>query len=180
MSEHYRQVYEQADTIYDLAQLQEAIAAMAGQLNQRLVDEEPLVVCVMNGGLVFSGLILPHFSFLMSLDYVHATRYGNKTVGTELTWLKQPSVDPKGRKVVILDDIFDEGFTLKSIVGKYQEMGASEVITAVLAVKEGTQKTDLRIDYQGVVVPNRYVFGFGMDYKGYFRNLPGIYAVKDS
>jgi len=134
---------------------------------------------VMNGGLIFSGQIIPRMNFLMSVDYVHATRYDNNTVGKELVWLREPSVDPAGRPVLILDDILDEGYTLSAIVKKYHTMGASSVLTAVLVTKKNTQKTEFKVDFEGLSVPDRYVFGYGMDYKGYFRNIPGIYAVKD-
>jgi hypoxanthine phosphoribosyltransferase len=175
----YNKIYNEADRLYDHIEVDLAISNIADAVNVKLLNENPIVVCVMNGGLIFSGQIMPKLNILMCVDYVHATRYGNNISGKELVWLREPSVDPAGRPVLILDDILDEGYTLSAIVDKYRNMGASSVFTAVLVTKKDTQKTDLKVDFEGLSVPDRYVFGFGMDYKGYFRNLPGIYAVKD-
>ena len=175
----YNNILKRADQLYDRAEIDVAISNIADAVNVKLLNQNPVVVCVMNGGLIFSGHIITSLNMLMCVDYVHATRYGNETSGRDLAWYRGPSVDPAGRPVLILDDILDEGYTLGAIVEKYQDMGASRVYTAVLVTKKGTQKTDLKVDFQGLSVPDRYVFGFGMDYKGYFRNLSGIYAVKD-
>lgn len=175
----YIQIADQADLLFNRDQINTAITDIADAINKKLLNQNPIVVCVMNGGLVFSGQLLTRLNPVLCVDYVHATRYGNNVSGKELVWLREPSVDPSGRYVLILDDILDEGYTLQDIVGRYRDMGAKQVLTAVLVTKEGTQKTDLDVDFQGLTVPDRYVFGYGMDYKGYFRNLPGIYAVKD-
>lgn len=170
----------QSDLLYDFDQIISVLERLADELNQEFDNKDVLSVCVMNGSLIFFGQLVTKLKFTLDIDYVHATRYQNDTTGRELAWLREPQTDPAGKIVLVIDDIFDEGYTLSAIVDRYRELGASAVYTVVLAVKQGTQKVELSPEFTGLTVPNRYVYGFGMDYKGKYRNLPAIYALKDS
>ncbi len=177
---HIRQVMAEADCLYTAAELDAAIARMAGAINRDLGARNPLVFCVMNGGLIFAGKLLPLLDFPLELSYLHATRYRGETSGGELFWKAKPEMSLIDRDVLIIDDIFDEGHTLAAIVDYCQHAGARAVRTAVLIDKEHDRKArpDLNADYVGLPCVDRYIFGYGMDYKGYWRNAPGIYAVK--
>jgi hypoxanthine phosphoribosyltransferase len=132
----------------------------------------------MNGGLITTGKLATRLNFPLQLDYLHATRYRGETSGSDLRWQKRPSLDLKGRVVLVIDDIFDEGVTLDAIVNFCSDAGAAEVFTAVLTDKQHDRKlTTLRADFVGLKIPDKYVFGYGLDYKGYFRNAAGIYAI---
>lgn len=174
-----------ADLIYDTVQIKEALIAHADEINHSLKDLPesglaPVVLPVMNGGLIYAGQLLPLITVPLQVDYIHATRYRNTTSGFDLDWKVKPQSDLKDRIVIILDDIFDEGITLSEIVEYCKEQGAVTVITAVLATKQhDRRKTDLKIDFSAVDVPDRYVFGYGMDFKGQLRNLNAIYALKE-
>ncbi len=150
---------------------------MAAAISQTLAGKDPLVVCVMNGGMVPFGQLLTHLQFPLQVDYVHATRYNRGLSGGELRWLVSPSVPVQDRVVLLIDDILDEGTTLAAIENRFRQEGASSVQKAVLVVKQRERVVPVRVEYGGVEVPDRYVFGYGMDYKGYLRNAPGIYAV---
>jgi len=114
----------------------------------------------------------------LEIDYIHATRYRGATSGRDLHWMKYPSADLSERTVLVIDDILDEGLTLQAIVKYCQEAGANEVLTAVLVEKQLDSRPGLQqADFTGLIVPNRYVFGYGMDYQGQLRYVPGIYAV---
>ena len=174
------EVLQQADCLYTPDQVEAALADMASRINQSLSGTDPLVVCVMTGGVVPFGRILPRLSFPLQIDYVHATRYGKKLQGGQLQWLSGPHQEPRGRVVLLIDDILDEGTTLAGIEARYRADGAREVYKAALVVKNRPRAHDVKIEFAGLEVPNRYVFGYGMDYKGYLRNIPGIYAEAES
>lgn len=175
-----RRVFQEADCLYTGAEVEAAIIRMAAAITAELAGANPLVLAVMLGGLVPAGKLLPLFEFPLRLDYVHATRYRETTRGADLVWLKQPPATA-GETVLILDDILDEGHTLAAIVDACREGGARRVYTAVLVDKQLPRRGGLaRADFTGLTIPNRYVFGYGMDYHGYLRNSPGIYAVKES
>ena len=171
------QVFQQADCLYTEAQVETALDAMASAIGARLDDTNLLVVCLMNGGVVPFGKLLTRLSFPLQVDYVHATRYGARIHGGELQWLAGPFVAARDRTVLLVDDILDEGITLSAIEARYRAEGAKAVFKAVLVRKDRPRKVPVSVDFVGLDVPDRYVFGYGMDYKSYLRNAPGIYAV---
>ena len=153
---------------------------MAAQISQSLQAANPLLLCVMNGGLIITGRLLPRLSFPLQVDYCHASRYRNQTSGAALEWKQHPHCDLKGRTVLILDDILDEGATLEAIAQYCLDAGAERVLIAVLVVKNHEHKlSEIVADFVGLASPDRYLFGYGMDYKGYLRNADGIYAVAE-
>lgn len=177
---HVRQVMAEADCLYAEHEVEAAITQIAQQINADLATANPVVFCVMNGGLIFAGKLLPQLNFPLELSYLHATRYRGQTSGGELFWKAKPELSFQDRHVLIIDDILDEGHTLHAILEYCRHEGAASVRTAVLTDKEHNRKAcpDFKADYAGLMCADRYVFGYGMDYKGYWRNAPGIYAVK--
>jgi hypoxanthine phosphoribosyltransferase len=166
--------------VFDYAEINQAIQRLADSLNKQLVDETPVVLCVMQGGLIFSGHLIPRLQCMLDIDYIHATRYGNTTSGGQLTWKSYPDTVLKGRTVLILDDILDEGHTLQSIHRYCEEQGASKVISAVLVRKKHERCVDNELtDNVALDVEDKYVFGFGMDYDGKYRQLDSIYALNE-
>ncbi len=172
-------VYRNADRLYSQSEVETALDRMAGDITQAMGESDPLVLCVMNGGLIPAGCLLPRLEFPLRVDYLHATRYRNQTSGSELQWLKHHNEPLQGREVLVVDDILDEGITLAAIVEHCRNEGARRVLSAVIVEKEHDRSNGFRCDFVGLKVEDRYVFGYGMDYKGYLRNVPGIYAVAD-
>ncbi len=172
----YRGVAQRAEQLVSPEQVAATCDAMAARLTALLGDKDPVVLCVMTGGIVPVGLLLPRLNFALRLDYAHATRYRGATQGGALEWLHRPTAI-RGEHVLIIDDIFDEGITLDSLVTACHEDGAASVTTAVLVEKERTRSVAYRPDVVGCLVPDRYVMGCGLDYKSYFRNASGIYAA---
>ncbi|TAJ96042.1 MAG: hypoxanthine-guanine phosphoribosyltransferase [Gammaproteobacteria bacterium] len=174
------QVLAAADLLYPAAEVEQAIERMAGEITAVLRDKNPLVLCPMIGAMVFAGRLLPRLDFLLEVAYIHATRYRGETTGGELHWIHKPAT-VTGRTLLVVDDILDEGNTMRAIVEECRRAGAAGIYTAVLADKQIDRPKEFpRADFTGLAVPNRYVFGYGMDYKGYLRNCAGIYAVKDN
>lgn len=169
-----------SECLYDLAQLHAALDAMAGAINEQMAGPDPvLVLTVMNGGLVTAGQLLPRLNFLLEVDYVHASRYGDKTEGGTLQWQHEPNVELKGRRVLYLDDILDRGITLQALVDYAHEKGAASVHTAALIQKRLPEPPAVAADFLGLTVPDRFVYGFGMDYRGYWRNAPGVFVASE-
>lgn len=157
-----------------------AIERIADEITTELQKVNPVLICCMNGGLVFAGQLLTKLHFPLQIDYVHATRYGHEVNGVSLDWKVRPQIDLHDRTVLLLDDILDEGVTLAAIAGYCRQQGASRILMAVLVEKLHLRKVTpgMRADFTGIEVGDRFLFGYGLDYKGYWRNAPGIYAVK--
>jgi hypoxanthine phosphoribosyltransferase len=171
-------VLEQADILHTEAEVEAALDRMAADITVSLEGKNPLLLCTMIGGIVTAGKLLTRLRFPLTIDYIHATRYRGETSGAELHWLARPSESVAGRKVLIIDDIFDEGLTLQALIEDCKQAGAAGVYTAVLVEKQCDKRCDIEVDFLGLTVENKYVFGYGMDYKGYLRNAAGIYAVR--
>ena len=171
-------VSQEADCLFDSAEVEQSLDKMASAMMADLALSNPLVLSVLTGAIIPAGHLLTRLDFPLELDYIHATRYDGDISGKELKWIVEPRYSLQDRVVVIVDDIYDEGHTLDAIIKYCKDKGASEVKSAVLVEKEHQRGMNLSADYVGLKVPDRYVFGYGMDYKGYLRNANGIYAVK--
>lgn len=178
--EQVQQVYDEADCLFTREQVEAAILNMAASITADLADKNPLVLAVMSGAMIPAGILLSHLNFPLQIDYIHASRYRGSTAGGELHWRVPPRFELKGRAVLVLDDILDEGLTLQAILKSCREAGAAEVHSAVLVKKLHERNVGIEADYVGLEVEDRYVFGYGMDYKEYLRNAPGIFAVRGS
>ncbi len=178
--EEARRLLAEADLICPEDEVQDAIDRLAGEIDAALADSHPLVLTVMGGAVVFAGQLLPRLRFPLECDYLHATRYGDALQGRELRWLAAPRLPVAGRTVLVLDDILDEGITLAAIKAKLLDMGAARCLLAVLAEKDTGRTKPVAADFTGLHLPDRFVFGCGMDAREAWRNLPAIYAVKDA
>jgi hypoxanthine phosphoribosyltransferase len=178
--DRYNGVAARSELLVTGEEMEAAIDRMAQAISQVLADKDPLVLCVMTGGIVPVGRLLPRLGFQLRLDYVHVTRYRGATRGAGLEWLHHPAPAVRGEHVLVVDDILDEGFTLEAIVQACRKGGAAGVHSAVLVEKERPRTCPHKADFVGVKVPERYLYGYGLDYVDYFRNAPGIYAVADA
>lgn len=172
-------ILNSAEMICSAEAVNHAIEQLAGAITVDFHDKNPLALIVMKGGLMFAGQLLAWLHFPLTCDYIHATRYHNTMQGSDIDWLAMPSESVVGRHVLLLDDILDEGYTLAAIKAKLLELGAISVVCAVLTDKLNGLNKPMHADYIGMSLPNRYVFGCGMDIQGAWRNLPAIYAIKE-
>ncbi|PTU33148.1 hypoxanthine-guanine phosphoribosyltransferase [Stenotrophobium rhamnosiphilum] len=172
-------IFKNADCLHDAAAIAAAYDRMAEAIRVQYEEKKPLILCVMIGGLHPTSEITQRLKFPFQIDYLHATRYRGETTGGGLLWKAHPEISVRGRDVLVIDDILDEGHTLAAIIESLQKMEAASVKVAVLAEKIHDRKAPgIKADFVGVTVEDRYVFGCGMDYKSYWRQLPAIYAVK--
>lgn len=176
---HIREVYKRATCIYSKAEVEAALDDMAKTIHDELCESNPIIMAVMVGGLIPLGCLLPRLDFPLEVGYLHATRYRSGTRGGELVWKVKPDVDMTNRNVLVVDDILDGGITLKHILDYCETQQPNKVYSAVLVDKEHVRHKDglQQADFTGLTVEDRYVFGYGMDYKEYLRNAPGIFMV---
>ena len=170
-----------ADLLVDRPAIEAMITRMGAEIDAALQGERALFLTVMNGALMFAGQLALAIRTDLEFDYVHATRYRGATTGHDLHWLREPVVPMTGRTVLLVDDILDEGHTLKAVRDDCLRRGARRVLIASLCTKKHDRLVEgIASDFNGVELPDRYVFGYGMDFHEQGRNLPGIYALRES
>lgn len=176
---HIHEVLAKAICLHTKEQVEAALDRMAEQMNKELAHTNPIFLCVVLGGIVPLGNLLPRLNFPLEIDYVHVSRYHNDTVGKNLLWKGLPSMSLHNRTVIVVDDILDGGLTLKGVLNYCAEQQAQRIYSAVLVDKVSARMPGgvPSADFTGLTVDNHYVFGYGMDYKGYLRNASGIYRV---
>ena len=174
-----QEVQKKSTQLFSMQAIEVALDNMATAIHADLHDKNPIVLCVMIGGLIPIGHLLVRLDFPLEVDYVHATRYQGATQGGALHWRAKPSANLTDRTVLIVDDILDGGVTLAAIVSYIKAMGARAVKTAVLVDKHHQRAEEglKRADYTGLEVDDHFIYGYGMDYQEYLRNVPGIYVV---
>ncbi|RME34259.1 MAG: hypoxanthine-guanine phosphoribosyltransferase [Gammaproteobacteria bacterium] len=167
--------------LYSAGEVDAACDRMAAAIEARLGKDNPVVLCVMIGALIPTAALLRRLTMPLELDYVHATRYRGATRGGALHWEHRPAIPLRGRSVLVVDDVLDEGVTLEAIVEECRRQEAREVLTAVLVDKEVPRRKGLaRADFTGLKAPNLYLFGCGMDYHGQLRHCTAIHAIEDT
>lgn len=174
-----RAILQNAELICPAEEVQASVRRVACEINAVLADQHPLVLSVMGGAVIFTGQLLPLLDFPLDFDYLHVSRYGKEQQGGELHWRVAPHENVKDKVVLVLDDILDEGETLHAIRQRVMALGAREFYCAVFAEKTNGKTKPIRADFVGMELPNRFVFGYGMDIHGAWRNLPAIYAVRE-
>jgi hypoxanthine phosphoribosyltransferase len=172
------EILRAAEEVCSAACAEAEVARIAHEVTAKLGESQPLVLAVMRGSVLFAGQLLPQLHFPLHFDYLDVTRYGAATVGGEITWRVSPGTGVAGRVVLVLDDILDQGHTLAAIREKLLAAGATRFFSAVFADKLIGRPKPIAADFVGITVPDRYVFGFGMDVYGWWRNLPAVYALR--
>jgi hypoxanthine phosphoribosyltransferase len=171
---------DEAELVCSAEEVERAIRRVAGEITAEFRDAYPLVLSVMNGALFFCGQLLPLLRFPLHLDYVHATRYGDDIDGRQVRWKVEPGEGVRRRAVLVLDDILDEGDTLAAIKAKVLGRGAASCKVAVLTDKIKPGPKPIRPEFVGLRIPDKFVFGCGLDAYGCWRNLPAIYALRQA
>ncbi len=173
-------VLNRSECLITESRIAAAYDKLATMLNLHYANLNPIILVVLNGGLIPAGHLLTRLAFAHRMDYLHATRYKNNQGTNDLIWKAEVDLDLKGEHVLLVDDIFDEGITLKRIVEELQQLEPASLMSCCLLNKKHNRKVeDFDVDFIGSEVEDRYIYGCGMDYHGYLRHLPGIYALKE-
>jgi hypoxanthine phosphoribosyltransferase len=176
--EEAKKILGTAEQIFSADVVSGTVKHMAAEITAALSHRYPLVLSIMGGAVVFTGQLLPLLEFPLNFDYVHVSRYDNEIQGGKINWKVSPPENVRDRVVLVLDDVLDEGVTLAAIRERIMSQGAKAFYSAVFAEKVIGKSKPIRADFVGVLLPDRFVFGFGMDIYGAWRNLPAIYALK--
>lgn len=178
-TDEIKSILEKAECLYSFAEINEALDQMASKMTKQLKDSNPIILCVMTGALITTGHLVTRLHFPLEIDYIHATRYRGSMRGGDLHWLVEPRKSLEGRTVIIVDDILDGGLTIAAILDYCNQAKAKEVYTAVMVnkMREREPGVNFEPDFVGVTTEDKFLFGFGLDYEEYLRNVPGIYAV---
>ena len=155
-----------------------ALQRIASEATVVLAQENPIVLAVMQGGVFTAVELCRRFDFPHEFDFIHVTRYEQSLTGGKLSWRAFPNLELSGRTVLLVDDILDQGATLAALYQELIRSGVSQLYSAVLVSKnlENPGKR-INVDFVGMEVEDVYVFGCGMDYKGYWRGLRSLYSV---
>jgi hypoxanthine phosphoribosyltransferase len=178
-TQYAKDILASAEILFSAEEVSKAVSRVAQEITEKLGDTTPLLLCVMTGGVPFAADLMSQLDFPLEFDYLHVTRYGQETAGGALSWRSAPWTSVKDRTVIVLDDILDEGVTLAAIVDRVTELGAKACYTAVATDKQNGKQKPLKADFVALSVPDRFLFGYGMDVRGMWRNLPAIYAMKE-
>lgn len=165
------------EPLYGMDAVTRALDRVAAGLGTALAGTDPMVLCLVQGGIVTTGLLLPRLDFPLELDYLHVDRYRGTRKGGAVRWIRRPRRTLDGRVVLLIDDVLDRGMTLAAAVRACRECGAARVCTAVLADKQVPGPRPVEVDFAALRAPDRFLVGCGLDYRGYLRNLPGLYAL---
>jgi hypoxanthine phosphoribosyltransferase len=167
-----------SEVIFDNDEINASVKRLAAEISADMSEDFPLCITLLRGALIFAGQLLPHLHFPLTLDTMDVGRYGDHTYGSKVTIRSPPITAVNGRHILLIDDILDVGITLEAVRQWFLAQGALSVKIVVLTDKDNGLSKPLRADFVGLIVPNRFVFGYGMDIQGYWRNLPAIYALK--
>lgn len=167
--------------LYSEEEIQNTIAKLADQLSAEYKDKDPLILCVLTGAVLFTVDLIEKMDIMAQMDFIDVSTYfgGTATTG-ELKLIHDMTKDVKGRNVLITEDIVDSGRTLQYLVNLLKKRGAKSVKTVSLLNKPEGREFDVNVEYYGFKVPNEFLVGYGLDYKGYYRNLPYVGILKPS
>ena len=173
-------ILENATCLYSFSEINAALDRMAAEITTKLRSQNLLILCVMTGALITTGHLVTRLHFPLEIDYIHVTRYRGSIRGGDLHWLVEPRHSLKERTILIIDDIMDGGLTLSALLDYCKQAKAKDIYSAVLVSKNRKREPGVNFepDFVGVTTEDKYLFGFGLDYEEYLRNVPGIYAVK--
>jgi hypoxanthine phosphoribosyltransferase len=168
--------------LYDQEAIDKAIKKIAQEMNEAFSSGEmPVLLCAMNGAVIFMGQLVPRLTFPLQFDYIHTSRFRGEVRGGDLHWLATPTISLKERTVIIIEDILDSGITLTAIKDYCYQQKAKKVFSAVLIDKDHPREEGglKKADFTGLHTEDKFLVGYGLDYHGFLRNLPAIYAVED-
>ena len=169
-----------ARIIITQAEIEEEINRLANEIEGSIGNQFPVVLSILNGSICFTGHLLTQLDFALRYDVFSMSRYAHGTTGGKLKHLLYPTTSVRNKTVLILDDILDRGTTLESAKRWAIGNGASQVLSAVLIDKQVQDSSNrIKPDFSCFSVKDEFVFGFGMDIDGMWRNLKDIHALRN-
>jgi len=167
-------------TLYSAEQIKERVQEMGAEIKERFKGEELTAICVLKGSIMFYSDLIRAIDMDLKCDYIGASSYlgGTETSG-EVKMTLDLSFSVKDRNVLLIEDIVDTGITLNYLQDTLQARQPKALATATLLNKPEAHKVSSEVDYVGFNISNEFVVGYGLDYQGYYRNLPYIAMVQN-
>lgn len=160
-------------------QIQDEVLAMARELDQEYVDDQPLVICVLRGAVAFMADLVKAMTIPLEMDFMAVSSYGAATKSSGVVRiLKDLDEEISGRRLIIVEDIVDSGLTLDYLLRSLRARGPASIKVCGLLVKEREREHTVPIDYIGFTIPDRFVVGYGLDFAEKYRNLPYIGVLR--
>jgi len=173
-------ILSRSQLVYTHEEIVSAIDLLARKLNRQFKNKKALILPVLTGAIPFVGMLLPRLSFTIEVNYFHVSRYQNNVGTNQIKITHQPSPESVlNQEVLVVDDILDEGITLKLINEQLITMKPKSITNVVLFEKQLDIKKEISAHYVGLYVPDAYVFGFGLDFNGAGRNIPDLYSFNE-
>jgi hypoxanthine phosphoribosyltransferase len=156
-----------------------ALATMASQVEADFADEIPVFVGVLNGSFMVVSDFMKHYKKPCEVSFIKLASYEGTSSSNEVKQLIGLNQDLTGRTVIIIEDIVDTGNTVAELKDLFKKQNVKHLKIATLFFKPEAYKKDLKLDYIGIRIPNKFIVGFGLDYDGLGRNLPEVYQLKE-
>ena len=157
--------------------IMDAVERLAMEINKHFADKDPILLCVLNGSFMFFSDLVRRLTIEHQVDFVKVSSYGNAETPGTITWLLKPTLDIKGRYIIVVDDILDTGKTAKFIESSLQMNGAKQVWICVLLSKIANRKVSVFCPLVGLIIDDHFVYGYGLDLEGRERHLVSIHAT---
>jgi hypoxanthine phosphoribosyltransferase len=169
------------EVLYTESEIADRIETLGEEITRDYAGKELVLVSVLKGSCVFLADLMRVIDLQITIDFMSVSSYKNEMKSTgDVEILKDLSNPIRGKDVLVVEDIVDTGLTLSRLLDILGSRGANSIKLATFLDKpEPRIKKDLKIDYTGFVVPNKFVVGYGLDAAGRYRNLPFIAVVKD-
>lgn len=164
--------------LYTQSDLDSRMDEMAAELNVKYKDEEPIVVPVLNGAMIFASDMIKRLNFKLTIDPIKASSYAGTQSTGEVKISQDIKSDVKDRPVIFMEDIIDTGRTLQALSEVMKGRGAKSVEVVAMLDKPETRVVDFHADYYGFKAPDEFLVGYGLDYNGLYRNLPYVGILK--
>ena len=156
-----------------------SIATMEAQVEADFADDVPVFVGILNGSFMVVSDFMKHYKSPCEVSFIKMASYEGMESTNEVKQLIGINQDLTGRTVVIIEDIVDTGNTVEELKALFKKQGVKHFKIATLFFKPEAYKKDMKLDYIGIRIPNKFIVGFGLDYDGLGRNLPEVYQLKN-
>ncbi len=156
-----------------------ALETMASQVEADFADETPVFIGVLNGSFMVVSDFMKHYKKPCEVSFIKLASYEGTTSTNEVKQLIGLNQDLTGRTVIVIEDIVDTGNTVVELKELFKKKNVKHLKIATLFFKPEAFKKELKLDYIGIRIPNKFIVGFGLDYDGLGRNLPEVYQLKE-
>ncbi len=167
------------DIFIDEKTIQSRVAELGKQISSDFQDQTPIFLSILNGSFMFASDLLKETNIDCKISFLKMASYLGTKTGGAVKQLIGLNEDIKGKPVIVLEDIVDTGITIENIIKQLKAYDPSEIRIATLLFKPEAYIKDIKLNYIGFEIPNKFIVGYGLDYDGFGRNLKHIYQITE-